>query len=240
MPMYERSASTEIEVIDRWDGGFGWLAHPEERATRASHAIRGEDGVWVFDPLDGPAVDDHLAELGEVAGVAVLSNFHGRDAAAFADRHGVSVHLASWMDRVAEQVDAPVERYDAPTGEWVPLADSGISVRTVDPTTGWREMVAYRAADGTLRVPDMVSSTSEMTVADERLGCYFAHRFAPPKDAFADVDPERVLLGHGRGISENAAEALDAALDDARRNLPRAVVSQAPTQIRGVVAAMLD
>ena len=49
-------------MIGRWDGGVGWIAHPEERGRRASHAIRGEDGdVGVFDPLDAPGVDDLLA-----------------------------------------------------------------------------------------------------------------------------------------------------------------------------------
>lgn len=222
MPMYDRSASTGIEVIDQWDAGFGWIAHPEEDSRRASHAIRGEDGVWVFDPLDGPGVEDRLSELGTVAGVAVLSNYHARDAGVFAERHGVSVHVPEWMDRVVERVDGPIDRYAAPPGEWVGLGNSGITVRTVDPTTAWLEAIAYRGSDGTLLVPDMFSASPAVTVGDERLGCYFFHRFAPPRAAFADVDPERVLVGHGEGVSEDATGALESALDDARRNLPRA------------------
>lgn len=234
--MYDRSDSTGIEVIDRWADGFGWMAHPEERARRASHAIAGEDGVWVFDPLDGPGVQEQLAELGSVAGVAVLSSHHSRDTAVFAERHDVPVHLPAWMDPGID--DVAVERYDAPPGEWVELGDSGISVRTVDPSTAWREAIAYRPSDGTLRVPDMLSTVPEMTVGDERLGCYFFHRLAPPREAFADVEPERILLGHGEGISRDAAAALEFALDDARGNLPRALVSQAPTQIRGILGAL--
>lgn len=238
--MYERTASDGIDVVDRWQDGVGWMAHPGEDAERASHAIAGRDGVWVFDPLDGPGVDDLLADLGSVAGVAVLSKHHSRDADVFADRYGVPVHVPAWMDGVADRVDAPVERYDAPPGEWVDLADSGISVRTVDPTTAWREMVAYRRADGTLRVPDMLSSVPAMTVRDERLGCYLLHRLAPPRAAFADVDPDRIVFGHGEGVTEDAAAALDAALADARRNFPFALVSQAPTQVRGVLAALRE
>lgn len=238
MPMYERSASSGIEIVDRWPDGIGWMAHPEESAQRTSHAIRGQDGVWVFDPLDGPGVEERLNDLGDVAGVAVLSSHHSRDSAVFAARHDVAVHLPSWMDDAAAKIDAPIERYDAPPGEWVELGASGISVRTVDPATAWREAIAYRRADGTLRVPDMLSTVPDMTVKDERLGCYLFHRFAPPRAAFADVDPERILVGHGEGIAQDAPEALESALDDARRYLPRALVTQAPTQIRGILGAL--
>lgn len=240
MPMYDRSDSTGIEVIDRWDNGVGWLAHPDEDAQRASHAIVGDDGVWIFDPLDGPQIDDLIEEYGSVAGVALLSNTHARDATAFAKRYDVPVHLPTWMGRAAENVDAPIEQYAAPPGKWVELGSSGIRIRTVDPLTAWTEAIAYRPADRTLRVPDMISSVPEMTVGDERIGCYFFHRFAPPRDVFTDLTPERILFGHGPGISTNATTTLNSALADARRNLPRAVVSQAPTQIRGIIGAIRD
>lgn len=229
-----------MAVIDEWADGFGWLAHPEEPARRASHAVRGDDGVWVFDPLDAPGVDERLADLGEVAGVAVLSNYHARDAGAVADPHDVAVHLPAWMDRVAERVDTPTERYDAPSGEWVDLGDSEIRVRTLDPTTAWTEAIAYQPASGTLRIPDMVTTVPAITVGDERLVCYLFHRLAPPRAAFADLDPERVLVGHGEGVADDAGAALQYTLENARRNLPRALVSQAPLQIRGIVDALRD
>lgn len=237
--MYDRSHSSEIEVIDQWENGVGWMAHPHEGAQRASHAIRGEDGVWVFDPLDGPGVQNYIDELGTVAGVTVLSSHHSRDAARFAERYDVSVRLPTWMDGVAARVEAPVEEFTAPPGEWVELGNSGISVRTVDPRTAWPEMIAYQRSSGTLRVPDMLSTVPEMTVKNERLGCYLFHRLAPPKEPFADIAPERILVGHGTGISEDAAPALTSALDNARRHFPRALVSQAPTQIRGIIGALL-
>jgi hypothetical protein len=238
MPMYDRSASADIEVVDEWDHGVGWVAHPDEQSRRASHAIRGDDGVWVFDPLDGPGVDKRISELGSVAGVALLSSHHSRDAGTVAERHDVGVHLPAWMDRPVDNIGARIERYDAPPGQWVELGDSGISVRTVDPTTAWKELIAHRPADGTLRVPDMLSTVPAMTVGDERLACYLFHRLAPPREPFADIDPERVLVGHGDGITEDAGEVLDHALDSARPNLPRALVGQAPTQIRGILGAL--
>ncbi|WP_423744157.1 hypothetical protein V5735_14470 (plasmid) [Haladaptatus sp. SPP-AMP-3] len=128
MPMYERGDADGIRVIDRWEDGIDWLAHPGEDGHRASHAVRGPDGdVWLFDPLNAPGVDELVAELGEVAGVAVFSNWHARDADSFARRHDVTVHLPRWMDRIAERVDAPVQRYGHEVGS------SGFHVRRCSP-----------------------------------------------------------------------------------------------------------
>ncbi len=166
-------------------------------------------------------MDDRIDELGTVAGVALVSNTHSRDAAAFAERYDVPVHIPTWMDRAAGNVDAPIKRCSSPTGDWVDLGSSGIKIRTVDPLTAWTEAIPYRPADKTLYVPDMLSTVPEMTVGDERLGCYFFHRFAPPRDVFIDVAPERILFGHGEGIFRDASAELESALDNARRNLPR-------------------
>jgi len=73
----------------------------------------------VFDPVDAPGVDDPLADLGTVAGVVVGLDRHKRDSAAIATRHDVPVYVADWMTGVAEEIDAPVERFGSR------LADSG-------------------------------------------------------------------------------------------------------------------
>lgn len=169
--LYDRSTPTRIKVIDEWENGFRWMPHPEETTKRASHAILGSDGVWVFDPLDAPGIQDRIEKLGSVAGVAVLSNYHSRDATVFAERHGVPVHLPTWMDNAADHVEARIERYNAPTGQWVELGDSGIELRTLDPPTAWREVIAYLPRDRTLRVADLLSTNSFYRVGNERLGC---------------------------------------------------------------------
>ena len=234
MPAYERTDSTGHQVIDRWRDGVGWLAHPDEDGRRASHAIAGDDGVWLFDPLDAPGVDELIAELGDVAGVAVLSSYHARDASAFAARHDVAMHVPRWMDRVADRVDAPVERYDASIGR------SGFRVRRFEPLSMWAEAVAYRADDGTLVVPDLLGSAPGYTVADERVGVVLSHRLFPPRNALDDLDPERILFGHGDGVFEDASAALADALDGARRRFPRALVVQFGTNLRLLLAAMTD
>ena len=232
VPIYDRQAATAIEEIDRWEGGVGWLAHSGERGRRASHALRGDDGVWVFDPVDAPGVDDLLATVGEVAGVAVLSDYHARDAGAVARRHGVPVHVPEWFERVAERVLAPVERFAGAIG------DSGIRVRRYAPFPGWREGVAHRPADGTLYVADALGSAPLYTVGEERLGVYLLLRPFPPREVFAAADPDRVLFGHGTGVFEDAADALDDALAGARRRFPRALARNGAGQLRALVGAL--
>ncbi|RLM87986.1 hypothetical protein D3D02_13705 [Halobellus sp. Atlit-38R] len=88
MPIYDRRSPSEYEIVDRWDVGIGWLAHPNETGHRTSHAVVGADGgVWVIDPLDAPGIDEELAALGDIRGVLVCSNYHVRDADRFTTRH---------------------------------------------------------------------------------------------------------------------------------------------------------
>ena len=44
MPIFDRTESKNHQVIDRWDGGIGWIAHPDEDSRRASHAVVGDNG----------------------------------------------------------------------------------------------------------------------------------------------------------------------------------------------------
>nr|WP_255195690.1 hypothetical protein [Halorarius litoreus] len=79
MPVKELGAGTATE-IDRFGGGVGWLAHPDETMRRASHALATDEGVFLVDPVDAEGVDALVADLGEVAGVVVLLEYHARDA----------------------------------------------------------------------------------------------------------------------------------------------------------------
>ncbi|WP_439027393.1 hypothetical protein [Haloarchaeobius sp. DT45] len=235
MPVYDRRHATDYAVVDEFDGGVGWLAHPDEEGQRTSHAIRGEEGrVWLFDPIDAAEVEQLYADLGEVAGVAVCSSWHARDAGVFARRHDVSVFVPEWMDRVDDRVDAPVERYD---GE---LGSSGFVVRRVDPLPGWQEAVCYRDADRTLYVPDVLSTAMKSCVGDERIGMFLFARFFPPREAFAGWRPERILVGHGTGVFDAADDALDDALEGARRRLPRGLFTRGPAQLRAMLGALRD
>lgn len=234
MPVYDRSSAVDIKIIDQWDNGFGWLAHPEEEGKRASHAVTGEDGIWVIDPVDAPGLDGHLAELGEVTGVAVLCSYHTRDAERIATRHDVPVYIPRWMDRVANRVDAPISRYDTAFG------NSEFEIYRFEPLSLWQEAIVYYEADGTLIVPDLIGSGPGYTVGNERIGFVLSNRLLPPRDRLGDLDPERILLGHGEGVLEDAGAALDTALSGARKRFPRALVTQLGTNLRLLIAAMND
>ncbi|MFC4447527.1 hypothetical protein [Halorussus aquaticus] len=235
MTTFVRDDPAGVRVIDRWSDGLGWIAHPDEDGRRASHAVRGEDGgVWLFDPLDAPGIDDIVAELGDVAGIAVLSNYHARDAGVLAARHDVPVWLPESMTRVEDRIAAPTVRYGARLG------DSGFRVRTRAPLPGWRESVAFRPADGTLYVPDLLGTAPLYRVTDERLGVYTFRRPMPPRDLLGGLAPERILVGHGEGVFEDAASALSGALDRSRPGFPRALLENGASQLRALVGVVRE
>lgn len=218
MPM-KGSGSTEYREIDRWDGGVGWIAYPKEDMQRASHAVVGDDGgVWLFDPVDAPGLDDLLAEFGDVAGVVVGLDRHTRDAAEIATRHGASVYVPDWMAGVADEVAAPVERFGRRLG------DSGFeSFVVVDASLPpWQEAGFVRRSDGTMVVPESVGTASFFRAPGETVGVHPMRRPFPPRQSLSGYDPERLLVGHGEGVRSGAARALERALDDARRNMPGA------------------
>ncbi|QIB76239.1 hypothetical protein GL213_01455 [Halogeometricum borinquense] len=234
MTTSDRSSATSFRVAQQWDDGLSWISDPDEMVRRASHAVRGDDdGVWLFDPVDAPGIDDAIAELGPVEGVAVLSAYHARDAGTFATRHDVPVSIPRWLPRVAERVDAAVERF---SGE---IGDSGFRVRRYEPIPGWSEAIAYRSSDDILYTPEVLGTAPLYTVGQERLGLYLPQRLFPPT-SFTEYAPERILVGHGDGLSREATAALTDAVTNGRKRLPRAILKHGPTQFRAAIASMID
>jgi hypothetical protein len=215
----KEDGEAELHEIDRFDRGVGWIAYPGETMERASHALAvpnedGDDDVWVIDPVDAPGVDDLLAEFGSVAGVVVGLDRHERDAATVAARHDVPVHVPEWMTGVVDDVDVPVRRFGRR------LADSGFeSIRIRDSAVPpWQEVGLF---DGeTLVVPESLGSASYFRGDRERLGVHPMLRLTPPRTALSGLDPDRVLVGHGVGVHENAAAAVEDALEGSRRKAP--------------------
>ncbi|MEA1931595.1 hypothetical protein [Halohasta litorea] len=213
MPM-KGDGSTALHEIDRFDGGVGWIAYPDETMERASHALRTDDGLWLVDPVDAEGLDDLLEEFGEVAGIVICLDRHKRDAAAIANRHDVSVHVPRWMTGVAGEVDAPIERA---AGE---LGDSGYELFRIRDSSvpPWQEAGLYNPDNGTLVVPESVGTADYFLADNERLGVHPMLRLTPPRAALAGYAPERILVGHGEGVLTDAAAALDDALDSSKRN----------------------
>ena len=207
--------ATDFREIDRFEGGVGWIAHPEERMQRASHALAVDDEVWVIDPVDAEGLDGLFAEFGDVAGVVVTLDRHKRDAAAIARRHRVPVYLPEFFDGVTDDIDTAVARFSDE------LSDTGIRALTVVDSRFWQEVALYNSADGTLVVPETVGTVAYFLAGDERLGVHPMLRLNPPQGAFRGIEPERILVGHGAGVTDGAGRALNNAFAGSRRRAPR-------------------
>lgn len=229
MTAFERGSPEPPRFLPGAPEGFGWIAHPEESGQRTSHAIRTPDGVWLIDPLDAIGVEDRIAEVGEVAGVVVTSNYHARDADGFARRHGVTVTLPPWLDRAAGRIDARVRRDDR-------LGESGFRFRRVAPVPGWVE--AALVGTKTLYVSEQLARRT--AVGPETVGLVPPFRLRPPRVALLDTNPDHLLTGHGPGVHENATAALRTALDRPWRRLPRALIDHGPDVVRSVFSAARD
>jgi glyoxylase-like metal-dependent hydrolase (beta-lactamase superfamily II) len=230
MPAKATAEPTDPAVVDQWDGGVGWIAHPEETMERASHALSTDEGVWLVDPLEAPGIADLLGDLGEVAGVILLSNYHLRDADVFAERNDVPVTLPASMTDLEDRLDAPVSRLEVGT------AVGGYELFTVARSSCWQE---YGLADGeTLVVGESVGTAEYLRAGEEALGVMLLRRLTPPRAALAGRDPDRVLAGHGPGLQEDAGEALEEALRNARRRFPRALLENGRRQLGTVIAAV--
>ncbi|MEM4781363.1 MAG: hypothetical protein QXG03_07380 [Halalkalicoccus sp.] len=212
MPMKQGGEARDARRVAGFDGGFSWIAFSEEEMRRASHALVEDGDVWLADPVDAPDLDDWIDEHGELAGVLVLLDRHSRDAAAIANRHGVSVHLPEALSGARSKVDGPVETF-----EKCPVP--GYRSFTILETPVWTEVGLYGDEAGTLVVPESVGTAAYFLAPGERLGVHPARRLVPPKPLRGFL-PERILVGHGEPIVEDASNALREALSGSRANTP--------------------
>jgi hypothetical protein len=197
-----------------WDGGISWIAYPEEGMQRASHALATDAGVLLVDPV-GAAIEELYADLGEVAGVCILLDRHERDAVTFADRHDVPVYTPAWMDGVPSNPGRSAE----------PLADllagTDYAVEEVLDSPIWQEAALVDETGGTLLVPEALGTAGYFRAGDERLGVHPMLRLTPPT-RLREFDVERVLVGHGAGVTEKGAAAVRGAVKNSRRRAPAA------------------
>ena len=205
MPL-KQSGAGELTVIDRFERGVGWIAHPDETMRRASHAVESDGGLWILDPVDAAGLDDLLAEYDEPEGVVVLLDRHKRDAAAVANRHDVAVYVPEWMDGVAGDIDAPTRRF----GRELAGFDVG---RLVDNPL-WQEATLF---DGeTLVVPESLGTVEYFRAPGEDLGVHPMLRVLPPTD-LRGYNPDRLLVGHGEGVFEDVGPAIRRAVGGSRK-----------------------
>ena len=70
----------------------------------------------------------------------------------------------------------------------------------------------------------MLGTLEFFRAGGERIGMHPLLRVAPPRSLLS-VAPERVLVGHGGGIHQDAAAAVHDAVRNARRRIPAALAS---------------
>lgn len=214
MTLKATGEADEWEVIDRFEDSVGWMAHPSEKMQRASHAVVSDEEVWVIDPVDVEGLDDLLAEYGSVAGVVILLDRHKRDCAAVANRHDVSVWIPGFMTGVADDIDASIERFENALG------NSGFRLHEVVNNSFWQEGALYNEESGVLVVPESVGTSEYFRTGNRVLGVHPLRRLTPPT-ALADLEPERIHVGHGRGVHEDATRALRKAITGSRIRTPQ-------------------
>lgn len=264
--MNRRQSSGPLKRYDRpndpachdWPGGFTWIAHPDETMHRASHAlVVGASGalatdtaaestgsrpsdtdasgsVWVVEPIDFDGLDDRLAAHGPVAGVVVLAALHGRDADAVATRHEVPVYLPETLGGLAPRFDAPVETF---TGTL-----PGTDLRAIPVLDGvpWSEVVLHDPETGTLVATEILVTSDRARGRGERLSVGPYARLQPPSEVLADRHVERVLVGHGPPLLEDAGVALDAALANSLRGIPGYLLKDLWFMLRAGYVALRD
>jgi hypothetical protein len=186
--------------FDEFDHGLEWV--PEgDRLARTSHAVLAGGRVWLTDVVDGPGLDERIAELGSPAAVIQLLDRHPRDCASVAERLGVPLHETPMTDlEGAPFVVLPIVRWRF-----------------------WREIALWFAEERILVCADALGSLAYFRARDERFGVHPFLRLFPPKK-LGTLEPEHVLFGHGPGFhGPKAPQALREALAKPRRRLPQAL-----------------
>jgi len=185
-------------IVDETDSGLGWLE--ETSLARTSHALVHEGRLWLIDPIEPRELEERVLALGEPAGVIQLLDRHERDSVALATRLGVPLHVV------------PRE-----------LPGTPFEFRPVLRNRFWHEVALWWPERRTLVCADALGTIPFFRAGSERVGAHPLLRLLPPR-SLLDLDPEHVLVGHGRGLDMNAAAAVDDALRHARRRIPRWLV----------------
>ncbi|MFB6362113.1 MAG: hypothetical protein ABEH59_12440 [Halobacteriales archaeon] len=202
--------------IVEWADGVTWIAEPGKPIQRASHALLGDDGVWIVDPVDVEEIHAEIDALGDVAGVTVLIDRHKRDASAFARRYDVPVYVPTVLGDALDDAGVPVETFEGGLGR------SGYRSRPVVSNRIWREAALVSHGGKTVVVPEALGRNDFCRAPDERVGVHPGLRLWPPRQQLGDLDPERLLVGHGPPLGEDAGAAIQDTLAGARRRAPRA------------------
>jgi hypothetical protein len=186
-----------VRFVDELDGAFGWLETTGLRRT--SHALAAAGRVWLVDPFEAEGVEERVRALGEPGGVIQLLDRHNRASVEYAERLGVPLHV------VPDALPGSPFRF-------VPI----LRRRWWDEVAlWWPEPRILVCADALGTVPDYFRA------GDEGVGVHPFLRLLPPR-RLVGLEPLHLLVGHGEGLhGEATARAVDAAVRQARRRIPR-------------------
>jgi hypothetical protein len=191
--------------VDEYDDCLGWVA--DERRARTSHALRADGRVYLIDPLLGDGLEERVRGLGEPAAVLQLLDRHNRDCAGWAQRLGVP-HVRAWE----QPARLPFEV--------IPVYDGRL----------WREVALWEPVSATLVCADALGTLPYFRAPGEPVGWHPLVRIRPPRSFFG-LAPRRILVGHGPGVHDGAADALADLVVRGRRRLPQAFVSALRTSV---------
>lgn len=186
------------EFVDDWENGFGWIARPDERMLRTSHAFVDE-GVYLVDPLDAENLDQKIREYGEVKGIVILFSRHVRDSEKLAEKYDCPVYVPKWFER---SLDTDVKKISGK------IPGTGWQIHNVIDSRISKEAALYHEETETLIVADSLGTAKHQRGSGEKLGMSPLYRLNPPKKLL-EFEPERVFCGHGEGIDEDASKEIE-------------------------------
>jgi hypothetical protein len=88
----------------------------------------------------------------------------------------------------------------------------------------WREVALWWGEQRALVVAEAVGTAPAFALG-RRAGIHPLLRLTPPRSQLSRFGPERLLVGHGEALESGAGAALHEALDHARGDLPRLMLS---------------
>jgi glyoxylase-like metal-dependent hydrolase (beta-lactamase superfamily II) len=170
----------------------------------SAHAVHGEDGVVLIDPL--PLAAKPFAGLGDVAAICLTTSSHQRSAWRLRRELGVRVWAPSGLKEADEEPDETYEEGDSLPGGLQPVFSPGPGTRQhsllLDRGGGalFTSDLFVNAADGVALVPvEYMHDPEEARRTAGRL---------------LDLDFTVLCTGHGLPITDDPKAAIRAALDD--------------------------
>jgi hypothetical protein len=193
--------------LHRHHNGITWVEAGS--MARSAHAVVDGDQVWLIDPFEDADAMAAARELGKPTAVIQLLDRHRRDGASIAARLGVPL--------LAMPSAVP---------------SSPFTVVSVMSRSRWREVALWWEAESTLIVAEAIG-TGPLFALGRRAGVHPILRPMPPRASLGGYAPERMLVGHGPPIDSDAGSALTEALENARSDIPRLLISLPKALRRG-------